>query len=191
MYNWGRNARSDSPVNTQVVANTNAGSFHPGELPGIECEPCYPSDVATWHDIYWAAFALRLQCVAGQQRFGWTSMGTRPSLYAISHRKSLPANIFRSPAVIANHPFLVRGNRYKAQHWHFRVGFRVIDGPTGAKRSPSNIANNSWAGKLEHIVRLEYCRGCTYAKVEIDLRDKELTVSAEMAKGKLGSMEET
>ena len=56
------------------------GSFRPDQLPGIRCDPCYPSDVTSYRDLYWAAFALRLQCVAGEHRFGWTEMGATRSI---------------------------------------------------------------------------------------------------------------
>ena len=78
MYNCNRDARWDLHCVTEIVANASAGSFRPEELPNINCEPCYPTDVASYRDLYWAAFALRLQCVAGEQKLGWTEIGTPP-----------------------------------------------------------------------------------------------------------------
>lgn len=59
----------------------NIGYFHPEELPGIGCSPCYDTDVASYRELYWAAFALRLQCVAGEHQFGWIDMGIDPLLW--------------------------------------------------------------------------------------------------------------
>ena len=109
------------------MANSRSGFFHPGELPGLSCDPCYPTDVASWRELYWAAFALRLQCVAGQQQFGWTRMGTHPSL-VLPPWRSMLVKILHVWMVIANNPRFMRNKRQYAQHWRFRVGFGVFNG---------------------------------------------------------------
>ncbi len=65
----------------EAKTDINPGFFHTEELPGIACAPCHPTDVTSWREIYWSAFATRLQCVAGEHKFGWTDIGTYRPFY--------------------------------------------------------------------------------------------------------------
>ena len=146
-----------------MAANAHLGFFRREELPGgIGCEPCYSTDVTSYRDLYWAAFALRLRCVEGEQRFGWTEMGMPPfSPVVDSAGKTLLVVVVQVLMTIADMLWSVRVKRYKTQHRNLSLGFWVFDGQAGSRGWPTPIADNLWDGKHERIPNLEHCETCT------------------------------
>lgn len=49
----------------------------PGELPGGDMGPFSATDVATFHDLWEAAYIVLVRCMAHRNALGWASVGKR------------------------------------------------------------------------------------------------------------------
>lgn len=52
--------------------------FKKGELPNLPSGPLYPTDVATFEDIYHSAMVIELECVVLRHSMGYQSIGKLP-----------------------------------------------------------------------------------------------------------------